>query len=200
MHSINRVCIYIYIYIHWCPNLSLPLSPLGIHMSVSPFLFCKHDRQYHFSRFHIDALIYDICFSLSDFTLCNRDIVYWMVLNDSKLFQLSRAVTSERPGNREVGAAGGGPTPSKAAWPPPRPPLSFSWWPNTLPTGQAFLLLFTGLFPTQCEISFLLDPLLCSASEHPAFPRDVTHPGDHHPVGLSGSSKKHWPNLFCFTL
>ena len=57
-----------------------------------------------------------------------------------------------------MGAAGGGPTPSKGAGPLPRPLLSFSRWPSTLPTGQAFLL-FTELFPTQCEISFLLDPL-----------------------------------------
>ena len=34
--------------------------------SVSQFLFCKPVHQYHFSRFHIYALIYDICFSLSD--------------------------------------------------------------------------------------------------------------------------------------
>ena len=80
-----------------------------------------------------------------------------MVLNDSKPFQLSRAGTSECPGNRQVGTAGGGPTPSKSAGPLPRPPLSFSRWPSTLPTGQA--LFFTELFPTQCEISFLLDPL-----------------------------------------
>ena len=37
--------------------------------SVSLFLPCKPVHLYHFSRFHIYALIYDICFSLSDFTL-----------------------------------------------------------------------------------------------------------------------------------
>ena len=34
--------------------------------SVSHFLPCKLVHLYHFSRFHIYALIYDICFSLSD--------------------------------------------------------------------------------------------------------------------------------------
>ena len=34
--------------------------------SVSQFLPCKPVHLYHFSRFHIYTLIYDICFSLSD--------------------------------------------------------------------------------------------------------------------------------------
>ena len=34
--------------------------------SVSLFLLCKPVHLYHFSRFHIYVLIYDICFSLSD--------------------------------------------------------------------------------------------------------------------------------------
>ena len=34
--------------------------------SVSLFLPCKQLPLYHFSRFHVYALIYDICFSLSD--------------------------------------------------------------------------------------------------------------------------------------
>ena len=34
--------------------------------SVSLFLPCKPVHLYHFSRFHIYALTYDICFSLSD--------------------------------------------------------------------------------------------------------------------------------------
>ena len=38
-------------------------------MSVSLFLPCKWVHLYHFSRFHTYALIYDIYFSLSDFTL-----------------------------------------------------------------------------------------------------------------------------------
>ena len=47
-----------------------PLSPLGVHTfvsaSVSQFLPWKPVHLYHFSSFHIYALIYDICFSLSD--------------------------------------------------------------------------------------------------------------------------------------
>ena len=34
--------------------------------SVSQLLPCKPAHLYHFSRFHLHALIYDICFSLSD--------------------------------------------------------------------------------------------------------------------------------------
>uniref|UniRef100_A0A8C6BIR4 pyridoxal kinase n=1 Tax=Monodon monoceros TaxID=40151 RepID=A0A8C6BIR4_MONMO len=48
----------------------LPLSPLvSIRLfstSVSQFLPCKPVHLYHFSKFHIYVLIYDICFSLSD--------------------------------------------------------------------------------------------------------------------------------------
>ena len=56
------------------PNSSHPsLSPLvSIHFFstfVSLFLLCKYVHLYHFSRFHIDVFIYNICFSLSDFTL-----------------------------------------------------------------------------------------------------------------------------------
>ena len=44
------------------PMVSIRLSST----SVSLFLPCKAVHLYHFSRFHIYALIYDICFSLSD--------------------------------------------------------------------------------------------------------------------------------------
>ena len=49
-----------------------PLSPYpkgSVHLfstSVSLFLLCKQVQLYHFPRFHTYALIYDICFSLSD--------------------------------------------------------------------------------------------------------------------------------------
>ena len=46
------------------------VSPLvSIHlfsMSVSLFLLCRFDHLHHFSNFLVYALIYDICFSLSD--------------------------------------------------------------------------------------------------------------------------------------
>ena len=35
-------------------------------MSVSPLLPCTWDRRYNLSRFHIHALVYSICLSLSD--------------------------------------------------------------------------------------------------------------------------------------
>ena len=73
-------------FIHISVYMSIPVSqfitppppdrhfhPLvSIHLfstSVSQFLSCKLVHLYHFSRFHIYALTYDICFSLSDFTL-----------------------------------------------------------------------------------------------------------------------------------
>ena len=52
------------------PPTTPPLSPLGVHTFVLyifvSFLPCKQVHLYHFSRFHIYVLIYDICFSLSD--------------------------------------------------------------------------------------------------------------------------------------
>ena len=64
--------------IHVHPNLPIhpttttpccfpPLVSICL-FSTSVFLFlpCKPVHLYHFSRFHIYALIYDICFSLSD--------------------------------------------------------------------------------------------------------------------------------------
>ena len=41
----------------WCPYVC------SLHLCL---YFCKPVHLYHFSRFHIYALIYDICFSLSD--------------------------------------------------------------------------------------------------------------------------------------
>ena len=80
---IQQVLISHLFYTHQCihvnPNLPIhhtttptPLRfpPLvSIHLfstSVSLFLPCKEVHLYHFSRFHIYVLIYDICFSLSD--------------------------------------------------------------------------------------------------------------------------------------
>ena len=80
---IQQVLISHPFYTHQCihvnPNLSIhhtttptprcfpPLvSILLFSTSVSQFLPCKPVHLYHFSRFQIYALIYDICFSLSD--------------------------------------------------------------------------------------------------------------------------------------
>ena len=57
--------------IHHTTTLTLSLSPRLVSIClfstfVSQFLPCKQVHLYHFSRIHIYALIYDICFSLSD--------------------------------------------------------------------------------------------------------------------------------------
>ena len=57
------------------PAMSVSLFFMSVSlffMSLSLFLPCKQAHQYHFSRFHIYALIHNICYSLSDFTLYNR--------------------------------------------------------------------------------------------------------------------------------
>ena len=48
--------------LHFPPLVSIRL----FSTSVSLFLPCKLVHLYHFSRFYIYALIYDVCFSLSD--------------------------------------------------------------------------------------------------------------------------------------
>ena len=48
------------------PQFSPMVSIRLFSTSVSQLLLCNPVHLYHFSRFHIHALIYDICFSLSD--------------------------------------------------------------------------------------------------------------------------------------
>ena len=48
------------------PSPSPAESKSLFFMSVSPLLPCMKDYQYHLSKFHIYALIYCICLSLSD--------------------------------------------------------------------------------------------------------------------------------------
>ena len=50
---------------------STPVSTCPFSTSASLLLPYKQ-ALYHFSRLHIKVLIYDICFSLSDVTLCDR--------------------------------------------------------------------------------------------------------------------------------
>ena len=70
-------CVYVDATLWIYPTLSFPHCVhkpiLYIHISI-PAL--QIGSLYHFSRFHISALIYDICFSLSDFTMCNRFYVH----------------------------------------------------------------------------------------------------------------------------
>ena len=80
---IQQVPISYLFYTHQCihVNPNLPIHPITttptprftplvsirfFSTSVSLFLPCKLVHLYHFSRFHIYALIYDTCFSLSD--------------------------------------------------------------------------------------------------------------------------------------
>ena len=73
---INFIHISVYMSIPIAQFITPPLAPphrflhlVSIRLfstSVSQFLPCKLVHLYHFSRFHIYALIYDICFSLSD--------------------------------------------------------------------------------------------------------------------------------------
>ena len=53
--------------------------------SVSQFLPCKLVHLYHFSRFHIYAVIYDICFSLSDLLHA-----VWQSLDPSMCLQMTQ--------------------------------------------------------------------------------------------------------------
>ena len=79
---------------HHPPPLSPPLVSIRLFStSVSLFLPCKLIQLYHFSRFHIYALIYNICFSLSDLLHS-----VWQSLDPSKeknLF-LSRHLENQR--------------------------------------------------------------------------------------------------------
>ena len=63
LHSINSG----YMSIKSLISSHHPLSPLVskrlFSMSVSLLLFCKYDHQYHFSRFHMYAIIQNLCFS-----------------------------------------------------------------------------------------------------------------------------------------
>ena len=73
---INFICTSVYMSIPIAQFSILPSPPhhgfpplMSICLfstSVSQLLPCKPVHLYHFSRFHIHALIYDICFSLSD--------------------------------------------------------------------------------------------------------------------------------------
>ena len=66
------------------PSHSSTVSTNLFSMFASPLLSCKYVHQYHLSRFHTYALIYNICFSLSDLlTLYNRLMypnVHWTTL------------------------------------------------------------------------------------------------------------------------
>ena len=74
---------------HTHPHSPRSFSPLVsiclFSTSVSQFLPCKLVHLYHFSRFHINVLIYDVCFSLSD--LLNS---VWQSLDPSTSQQMTQ--------------------------------------------------------------------------------------------------------------
>ena len=75
------------------PPPSCRFPPLvSIHLfctSVSQFLPCKPVHLYHFSRFHIYAIIYDICFPLSDLLHS-----VWQSLDPSMCLQMTQFCSS----------------------------------------------------------------------------------------------------------
>ena len=66
------------LYVPQCYSLNLPHLPLPtvstwlFSTSLSLFLPCKYVHLYHFSRFNTYVLIYNVYFSISDFTLYDR--------------------------------------------------------------------------------------------------------------------------------
>ena len=69
------------------PSSSPTVSKSLFFISVSPLLPCKQDHQYHFSRFHIYTLVYDICFSLWLISLCIIGSRFThLIRNDSNAF------------------------------------------------------------------------------------------------------------------
>ena len=72
------------------PPLPPPLSPLGVHtfvlyICVSISALQTSSSVYHFPRFHVSALIYNICFSLSDLLHS-----IWQSLDPSTSLQMTR--------------------------------------------------------------------------------------------------------------
>ena len=59
------VCVHVTFSV-WPPSPSPAVFTSLFSISAALFLLCKWVHQYNFSRFHTYALIYDICFSLSD--------------------------------------------------------------------------------------------------------------------------------------
>ena len=68
------------------PSPSPAVSTSLFSMSAFLLLLYKQFHQYNFSRFHIHALIYDICFSLTYFALYSRIQFIRLTKTDSDLF------------------------------------------------------------------------------------------------------------------
>ena len=83
---------YTWEYVFVNPNLPIyPHALCPFSTSTCPFLLCKQVHLYHFSIFHIYALIYDACFSLSDHcksgpdeTMCSDQSLIFTVLGQRR--------------------------------------------------------------------------------------------------------------------
>ena len=58
------------------PSPSPTLSTILFFMSASPLLSCKQVHQYHVYRFHIYALIYDICLFLTSLCILGFRVIH----------------------------------------------------------------------------------------------------------------------------
>ena len=63
-------------------SFSFSISPSNEH----PLLSCKQVYQYHLFIFHIYAIIYDICFSLSDLLYIKGFRFVYLIVTDSNAF------------------------------------------------------------------------------------------------------------------
>ena len=61
--------------------LSPPVSTYPFSTSASLFLPCKYVHVYHFSRCHLYALLYNVCFPLSDLL---RSVSPWIIFKYTK--------------------------------------------------------------------------------------------------------------------
>ena len=86
----TRQCIYVSVTFSVPPTVSFSCcGTILFSTSACLLLPCKQVHQCCFSRFHIYVLIYNICFSLTYFTLCNRVYNYFScngVNNDAQFF------------------------------------------------------------------------------------------------------------------
>ena len=75
--SILHMVVYMYAILSIHPILSFPRCVhKSVSISVSPLLPCKWVHQYHLSRFHMHALIYNICLSSIKFLENSLPVIF----------------------------------------------------------------------------------------------------------------------------
>ena len=65
-----------------------PSSIILFSMSASPLLLCEQIHRYHLSRVYIYALIYNICFSLSDLLQIGPRFIQLIRTENSKVMHI----------------------------------------------------------------------------------------------------------------